>query len=75
MLTHAIDFNVPYFSNRLRLILWSFDVDTNALEDSQVSEEIIKRIVDMMENMDLPIALKDIVHGSNQNFWNPVKLC
>jgi len=74
MLPHAIDFNVPYVSNRLRLILESFDVDTNALEDSQVSEEIIKRIVDMIENMELPIALRDIVHGSKSELLELSKI-
>jgi alcohol dehydrogenase class IV len=61
MLPHAIDFNLPYIGNKLRLILEAFGIDSHEMDNSQVGKEVIKRIVEMIQNMNLPIALKDIV--------------
>lgn len=64
MLPHAIDFNVPYINNKIRLILESFEVDTHRMDSSQVAKESVKMILDLMENMGLSIALKDIAEGT-----------
>ena len=69
MLPHAIDFNLPYVNNKLRLILESFDIDTHALNSSQVAKNTVKLIIEMIENMNLPIALKELVEEEKAEFF------
>ncbi len=59
MLPHAMDYNLPMVTQRLRPVAEAFGVDTYGLSDLEAASEAISSVVSLMKGLEMPVALKN----------------